>query len=157
MPGLISNGTYALATEIGVVNHDGSLKGSGTLESPLGLDETVLYDCTDSYVYGTSSVTLSESYKNFEMIRIYTSKGNVQTYYPHNSQQATIYSLTNISNQFLWLIPWTFTSDTVYTGATGKIWTVGTTTSVDVPSNAGSNRWIQPIKIVGVHRIAGGN
>lgn len=127
------------------------------LKSALGLDETVLYDCSNNYVYGTDSVTLSESYKNFEIIKILNSKGNVQLFYPANNQNVTLFTLTNISNAYLWLIPWTFTSDTVYSGSTGKLWNVGTTTSVDVPNNSGANRWIQPIKIIGVHRIAGGN
>lgn len=127
------------------------------LKRALGVDETVLYDCSNNYVYGTNSVTLSESYKNFEIIKILNSKGNVQFYYPANNQSVARCTLTNITNEYLWLIPWTFTSNTVYSGATGKLWTVGSTTSVDVPSNAGSNRWIQPIKIIGIHRIAGGN
>lgn len=118
------------------------------------VDETVLYDCSDNYVYGTNSVTLSESYKNFEIIKILNSKGNVQFYYPANNQQVTLFTLTNMTNGYLWLIPWTFTSDTVYSGATGKMWTVGSTSAVDVPNNAGSNRWIQPIKIIGVNRIS---
>ena len=116
-------------------------------------DETVLYDCSNNYVYGTNSVTLSESYKNFEIIKILNSKGNVQFYYPSNSQNVALFTLTNMSNGYIWLIPWTFTSNTVYSGATGKLWTVGATTAVDVPSNAPANRWIQPIKIVGVNRI----
>ena len=118
------------------------------------VDETVLYDCSNNYVYGTNSVTLSESYKNFEIIKILNSKGNVQFYYPSNNQQVSLFTLTNMSNGYLWLIPWTFTSDTVYSGATGKMWTVGSTTSVDVASNAVSNRWIQPIKIIGINRVA---
>lgn len=117
-------------------------------------DETVLYDCSNNYVYGTSSVTLSESYKNFEIIKVLNSKGNVQFYYPANNQGVTLLTLTNISNAYLWLIPWTFTSDTVFSGATGKLWVVGSTTVVDVANNAGLNRWIQPIKIIGVNRIA---
>ena len=127
------------------------------LKRALGMDETVLYDCSNNYVYGTNSVTLSESYKNFEIIKILNSKGNVQFYYPANSQNVALFTLTNMSNGYIWLIPWTFTSNTVYSGATGKLWTVGTTTAVDVPSNAPLNRWIQPIKIIGIHRIAGGN
>ena len=117
-------------------------------------DETVLYDCSNNYVYGTNSVTLSESYKNFEVIKILNSKGNVQFYYPANNQDVALFTLTNMSNGYLWLIPWTFTSDTVYSGATGKLWTVGTTTSVDVPNSAVSQRWIQPIKIIGINRVA---
>ena len=117
-------------------------------------DETVLYDCSNNYVYGTNSVTLSESYKNFEVIKILNSKGIVQFYYPANSQGIGIFPLTYMSNGYLFLIPWTFTSDTVYSGATGKMWTVGSTTTVDVSSSASYNRWIQPIKIIGVNRIA---
>lgn len=117
-------------------------------------DETVLYDCSDNYVYGTSSVSLSESYKNFEIIKILNSKGNVQLFYPANNQGVALVTLLNITNAYMWLIPWTFTSDTVFAGATGKLWTVGSTTAVDVPSSAGANRWIQPIKIIGVGRIA---
>lgn len=120
----------------------------------VSVDETVLYDCSNNYVYGTSSVTLSESYKNFEIIKIMNSKGNVQFYYPANNQGVALVTLMNITNAYLWLIPWTFTSDTVFAGATGKLWTVGSTTAVDVASNAGSKRWIQPIKIVGINRIA---
>ena len=127
------------------------------LKRALGVDETVLYDCSDNYVYGTNSVTLSESYKNFEIIKILTSKGTVQFYYPANNQSVTLVTLYNITNAYLWLIPWTFTSNTVFSGATGKLWTVGSTTAVDVPSTAGANRWIQPIKIIGINRIAGGN
>lgn len=127
------------------------------LKRALGVDETVLYDCSDNYVYGTDSVTLSESYKNFEIIKILNSKGNVQFFYPANNQNVALFTLINITNAYLWLIPWTFTSDTVFSGATGKLWSVGSTTSFDVASNAGANRWIQPIKIIGVHRIAGGN
>lgn len=127
------------------------------LKRALGVDETVLYDCSNNYVYGTNSVTLSESYKNFEVIKILNSKGNVQFYYPANNQNVALVTLMNITNAYLWLIPWTFTSDTVFAGATGKLWTVGSTTAVDVASNAGSNRWIQPIKIIGIHRISGDN
>lgn len=118
------------------------------------VDETVLYEDTD-YTYGRDSVTLSEDYRNFECLKIFTSKGNIQFFYPGNEQGVTLFTLTSMTNGYLWLIPWTFQSDGVtYSGATGKIWTVGTTTTVDVPSNAGSNRWIQPTKIVGINRIA---
>lgn len=127
------------------------------LKRALGVDETVLYDCSNNYVYGTNSVTLSESYKNFEVIKILNSKGNVQFYYPANSQSVSKFTLYNITEEFLWFIPWTFTSDTVFAGSTGKLWTVGSTTAVSVANNAVSNRWIQPIKIIGIHRIQGGN
>lgn len=50
-----------------IVNHDASLSGNGTVDSPLGLNETVLW----SGSIGTNSTaTLSEPYTNFERIRI---------------------------------------------------------------------------------------
>jgi len=61
-----------------IVNHDNSLSGNGTVDSPLGVvpgyNETVLYEsATDE---GTTLqldqyVTLSESMTHFERIRIY--------------------------------------------------------------------------------------
>lgn len=127
------------------------------LKRALGVDETVLYDCSDNYVYGTNSVTLSESYKNFDVIKILCSKGDVVFYYPANSQTVTGVGLNRMYGSYVWSIPWEFTSDTVFAGTTGKIWQIGTSTVTDVPNNAQYARWIQPIKIVGIHRIAGGN
>lgn len=49
-----------------IVNHDASLSGNGTVDSPLGLsNETVLWSGARS-----SACTLSESFKNFEWLRI---------------------------------------------------------------------------------------
>lgn len=51
-----------------IVNHDNSLSGNGTVDSPLGLNETVLWSGT-----GTSGTTLnlSESVKNFNTVKFY--------------------------------------------------------------------------------------
>lgn len=49
-----------------IVNHDASLSGNGTVDSPLGLNETVLFT-SDTAV---SSADLSESPFNFESIKI---------------------------------------------------------------------------------------
>lgn len=137
-----------------IVNHDASLSGNGTVDSPLGLNETVLYDCSNNYTYGTNSVTLSESYKNFELIKILCSKGDVVFFYPANGQIVTGVGLYHIYGSYIWSIPWEFTSDTIFTGTTGKLWQIGTSTVTDVPNNAPYGRWIQPIKIVGINRIA---
>lgn len=50
-----------------IVNHDNTLSGNGTVDSPLGLNETVLW--SGSYE-STGSINLSESFKNFELIRV---------------------------------------------------------------------------------------
>lgn len=154
MPGINSVAGQLVGIPVGQVYTAGKGIKIDNVNKVVSVDETVLYDCSDNYVYGTKSVTLSESYKNFEVIKILNSKGNVQFYYPANNQGVALVTLMNITNAYLWLIPWTFTSDTVFAGATGKLWTVGSTTAVDVASNAGSNRWIQPIKIIGINRIA---
>ena len=38
-----------------IVNHDASLSGNGTVESPLGLNETVLWENTNNYFSATNS------------------------------------------------------------------------------------------------------
>lgn len=48
-----------------IVNHDASLSGNGTVDSPLGLNETVLWEDAN----GSSSIQLSESLSNFERLR----------------------------------------------------------------------------------------
>lgn len=54
-----------------IVNHDNSLSGNGTVDSPLGVvpgyNETVLWSGTEP----TSAVSLSETWKNFDRLKIY--------------------------------------------------------------------------------------
>ena len=57
-----------------IVNHDNTLRGNGTVDSPLsvvpGYNETVLWSGTK-----TSAVTLSESMQNFDYLRLYFDLG----------------------------------------------------------------------------------
>lgn len=50
-----------------IVNHDNTLSGNGTTESPLGLNETVLWEGSTS----ASECILSESINNFELVDFY--------------------------------------------------------------------------------------
>lgn len=54
-----------------IVNHDNSLSGNGTVDSPLGVvpgyNETVLWEGNPS----TSNIILSETVTNFEYIRVF--------------------------------------------------------------------------------------
>jgi len=50
-----------------IVNHDNTLSGNGTVDSPLGLNETVLWSGTKT---GLTTATLSESLSNFKKARI---------------------------------------------------------------------------------------
>lgn len=61
----ISQNNYLLAAQQ-EVSHDNTLKGDGTTQNPLGLNETVLWDGNGT---GSSSFSLSESMDNFERVR----------------------------------------------------------------------------------------
>ena len=52
-----------------IVNHDNTLSGNGTVDSPLGVSETVLWEGTPSSV--TSDIPLSENPANFEYIDVF--------------------------------------------------------------------------------------
>ena len=62
----IATNNYLLSTQQ-EVSHDNTLSGNGTVDSPLGLNETVLWEATASNQY---SAALNEPYSNFERIRI---------------------------------------------------------------------------------------
>lgn len=128
------------------------------LKAAMGIDETVLYEDT-SYTLGRTSVTLSESYKNFEIIKVFTNKGDVVFLKTDNPQSVNTCTLTHFNAANIWSIPWTFTDNTTFTGVPGVMLysDSGTIKSVTVGSDAPYGRWEQPVKIVGIHRIAGGN
>lgn len=63
----ISQGNYILATQQ-EVSHDNTLSGNGTSASPLGLNETVLWEGDKT---GTGTITLSEGVNNFERLVVY--------------------------------------------------------------------------------------
>ena len=54
-----------------IVNHDNSLSGNGTVDSPLGVNETVLWEAPGGITGRTSACTLSESLKNFEHVDVW--------------------------------------------------------------------------------------
>ena len=62
----ISQNNFLLADQK-EVSHDNTLRGNGTEESPLGLNETVLWSGTET----VAAVTLSESADNFEYVEIF--------------------------------------------------------------------------------------
>ena len=62
-----------------IVNHDNTLSGNGTVDSPLGLNETVLYSGS------SANPTLSESIDNFEHIKV------TYTYWPDNYATKVVY------------------------------------------------------------------
>lgn len=70
-----------------IVNHDNSLSGNGTVDSPLGVvpgyNETVLFSGVNAWGYGT--IPLSEPLKNFQRIKVlatraYSADNNTDRY-----------------------------------------------------------------------------
>lgn len=64
----IAQNNYILSTPQEVA-HDNTLSGNGTVDSPLGLNETTLYE-NASGTKGNTNITLSESISNFEYVKI---------------------------------------------------------------------------------------
>lgn len=86
-----------------IVNHDASLSGNGTVDSPLGLNETVLWTGTDFTVTNgthlSATVQLSEPISAFEEIKIISS-GNL------DSETITLdTSKTGGNGAFTWIAP----------------------------------------------------
>ena len=118
-------------------------------------DETVLWEDTN-YTLGRTSVTLSESYKNFEVIKVFTNKGDVVFLRTDNPQSVNTCTLTHFESSNIWSIPWKFTDNITFTGSTGVMSYLdnGTMKAVAVGSDAPYARWEQPVKIIGINRIA---
>ena len=76
-----------------IVNHDNTLSGNGTVDSPLGVNQTLLW--SGNYAgTRTKEFNLSESYQNFDQLEIWwgnqvgsTKRGVVITRYPNDSYQ----------------------------------------------------------------------
>lgn len=62
-----------------IVNHDNTLSGNGTVNSPLGLNETILYSGAM-----VSSVNLSEPLSSFDRVRLYYASDFTETVNEHN-------------------------------------------------------------------------
>ena len=138
-----------------IVNHDASLSGNGTVESPLGVvpgyNETVLYNSSANY----NLIELSEPASNFERIRLYISTQRPSIFeYPSfvftnnnwpggqfgagwgGKPAMTVFELSANDNEFK-----------VNAG-----WHTESTASVNWSSLNVSSTWIRPFKVVGINR-----
>jgi len=129
------------------------------LKRALGIDETVLWSGTRR-----SSVTLSESAYNFEFIRIELDEGNsnapdpVITIKPKNIM-SFCFGFGD-ANAFIALVKATLTDNTALAFSATKSLKFGSFTSTQVSITAELNNdqvTNSIVKVVGVHRIAGGN
>ena len=155
----IAQNNYILATQQ-EVSHDNTLSGNGTVDSPLGLNETVLWEGSQSLASAVDITNLPESLQNFKYIRIHY-KG----YTTHSEMASTLMSTThdaqdNTGNTLLM----------AYRGGSGVIrfnccFVVcnGTTLSIQEPNQvyiqggqAVKNATCNAImtKVVGINRIA---
>lgn len=138
-----------------IVNHDNTLSGNGTVDSPLGLNETVLWEL--STIGGTStSATLSEDLTNFEKIEVWwaqqSQRTTVQYYYTKNLSQLFCvhgkYTAGN-SGPHLFVAAWSISGTTA-----SKVFC-----KYKAPDQWNNNNWTDanelcPCKIIGINRIA---
>ena len=85
-----------------IVNHDNSLSGNGTVDSPLGVsnkvhNETLIYE-KPSNSYGSSACFLSEPITAFENIKIEYRYGQVHEYVASNDNKSFV---DNINTDYL--------------------------------------------------------
>ena len=134
------------------------------LKRALGVDETVLWESQDNV--GHQNVTLSESKSNFERIKILIATNSSTTYslfHEISTDMANFNVIRGKGGTNVWLswIRFEFTSDTTLSVVATKSFNFGTqtATSWQNPSvQVNSAEDTQSIwKVVGVHRIAGGN
>lgn len=143
----ISQGNYILATQQ-EVSHDNTLSGNGTSASPLGLNETVLWEGDASPVNGTVSGTYSEPLTNFERIRI-TWQNNDNGSFKHAEYPAsqTLSYMSDISPNGQWWKGITVdTNSTAFSNIKCYELTLGS------PATGTSVNYFHLLKVVGVNR-----
>lgn len=126
-----------------IVNHDASLSGNGTVDSPLGLNETVLWENWNQTNQTAGTLCeLSESYKNFERVGIlydnmeFTGRWG----YTEFPVSANVFRppMTNFNDGLSLNIPWARwvpSGDNIYVQNRGLIygtWTAPNNTSGDL-------------------------
>lgn len=152
----ISQNNYLLAAQQ-EVSHDNTLSGNGTEASPLGLNETVLW--SGDAPNPMSSIILSESCKNFDMIRVHW------TGWVHTSVHGEIVSeiVVNRDNKIVLEGGWIGNSTRGFTIAEYEVNSYGTEfTLVSLGFSNFTGQWYNVqtdtgpsiLKVVGINRIA---
>lgn len=155
-----------------IVNHDNTLSGNGTVDSPLGVvpgyNETVLFEGTTAAKVPQSSITLSESANNFEKIdilyrdryqnifdskTIYTSN---MTFDNENTSRVLLsapFLYNSTTPQYIRATQYKFSNNTTMTFETNNLTQI-TTSGIKcnfstTPDNNGCYVW----KVIGINRI----
>ena len=145
-----------------IVNHDASLSGNGTVDSPLGLNETLLYSATGAaYDNARKSIALSESCRNFDRIRVMITNNDYATQAIEFDPAVTTGTMTfqgnTISNEpqlYVKMTTWVI-GDTTFTFRHGAQYRIsnGSTSVVGSVVSTAAN-YVVPYKVIGINRIA---
>lgn len=154
-----------------IVNHDNTLSGNGTVDSPLGVvpgyNETVLWSGNGPTVSTkTQDFVLSESYKNFEKLQIWWGnqpggglRGTVITNYPvddtTNAWQG-INACSDYPNHISYKMCFlSAVSDTEFTAYSYRQAAVNTNTTANFVWGTPKQYYeCYPLKIIGINRKA---
>ena len=124
------------------------------LKRALGVDETVLW----SNSAGATSCTLSENYTNFEYIDVYYKDSDQKVMMKRIVTAQTVHTFNvsseEVSDNF-WIKTSSFSINGTAIARTGNCQI--RITSASAVSYSTANNYILLYKIVGVHRISGGN
>ena len=161
----IAKNNYILATQQ-EVSHDNTLSGNGTVDSPLGLNETVLYEKTWTSAGGNA--ILSESANNFQLLRItFNIEASSELYCPVTTTIIDIEAMLANTTNRLFELTCVFSrsggSNRYIVSRTALMQNDGitlTVQSVDESLNFGTtissmnNSACRIMKVVGINRIA---
>ena len=146
-----------ITSGVEIVNHDNTLSGNGTVDSPLGVvpgyNETVLYNYPSSEdIYNASRklISFSESCRNFERIRVYIvnndSAMGIAEFEPGSIDHTETFQLNTISNEpqlYTKITTWVLDANTL----TYRAGAQGTTVNKTI-------NYVVPYKVVGINRVA---
>ncbi len=136
-----------------MVNHDNTLSGNGTVASPLGLNETVLWEGAPTA--SNNQIVVSKKFSNFDRVRIYW-KSYERRYADEiwagtNTGDPIVVGAVFVNPDGAYeksMTRWNSTNGTTYTWAA---------TIHGLFTGTQSNTWnsnVIPLKIVGINRKA---
>ena len=137
-----------------IVNHDNTLSGNGTVDSPLRLNRTTLFE-NASGTNGNTNITLSESISNFEYVQIDYSVWDDEKATQLLPVQSSQYQLNTVwfdnGNGFYHFCDVLTISGTTYTLIKAAFHSFNST-SITVDGDA--KKFFKTYKVVGINRIA---
>ena len=138
-----------------IVNHDNTLSGNGTVESPLGVvpgyNETVLW--SGAPTASTNTITVSENFSAFEKVDIYW-KSYERRYVTTTFAESNTAPPISVGNVFVLTDGNYEKSMTLWNTSNGKTYTWASTIHGSFTGTQ-SNSWnsnVVPLKIVGINR-----